>query len=66
MTIIIYLIGCILAIILDIKETLKSDDYKLEDLPFTLFMGLISWIGVLIGLITYLDGDTIIFKKKKK
>ena len=63
---IIYLIGCILAIIIFIKYTIKEDDYTLSMIAPTIFFGMLSWMGMItILLLSFkLDGDTIIFKKK--
>ena len=65
MAIIIYLVGCILAIILFIIVIMKKYDYTLICIPPTLFIGLLSWLGVLFMLLSFLDEDTIIFKRKK-
>jgi hypothetical protein len=64
--IIIYLIGCILAMIVFIKYTIKEDDYTLSMIAPTIFFGMLSWMGMITILLLSLklDGDTIIFKKK--
>ena len=68
--IIIYLIGCIIAGFLDIKHILGYRDYELNDIPCTLIGIVLSWAFIcsLIGcyIAESLDGDTVIFKHKKK
>ena len=66
MAIIIYLVGCIIAVILDIKVVTKKQDYTLDYVPASIFIGLLSWLGTLLMLLAHLDGDTVIFKKKKR
>lgn len=65
---IIYLVGCILAIIVFIKSTINEDDYTLSMIAPTIFFGMLSWMGMIIILSLLLsfklDEETIIFKKK--
>lgn len=61
---IIYLIGYILAIFLEIKEVLKDRNYNSGDILVTLIVTLPSWITVIGLLLININGDTIIFKKK--
>lgn len=66
MVIIIYIIGCIVAVILSIKVITKKQDYTLDCVLVSFFLGILSWLGVLFILLAPLDGDIVIFKKKKK
>lgn len=66
MTIIIYLIGCILLAILHIKYLLKENDYTIGHLPITFVFMFTSWIGIIALYLYQVNSDIIIFKKKKK
>ena len=61
---IIYLVGYILAIFLDIKDVLKDRDYAYGDILVTLIVTLPSWITVIGLLLININEDTVIFKKK--
>lgn len=61
---IIYLVGYIFAIFLDIKDILTDRDYTCSDIFDTLLLSLPSWILVICILIININGDTVIFKKK--
>ena len=61
---IIYLIGYILAIFLEIKYVLKHRNYTYGDILATLIITLPSWITVIGLLLININEDTIIFKKK--
>ena len=61
---IIYSIGYILAIFLEIKHVLKHRNYTSGDILATLIVTLPSWITVIGLLLININGDTIIFKKK--
>ena len=61
---IIYLVGYILAIFLEIKYVLKHRNYTSGDILVTLIVTLPSWITVIGLLLININGDTIIFKKK--
>ena len=61
---IIYLIGYILAIFLEIKYVLKRRNYTSGDILVTLIVSLLSWISAIGRLLININEDTIIFKKK--
>ena len=69
--VIIYLIGCVIACFIDIKQILESRDYELGDLfSSTLLLTILSWITVFGYIIAYIgdsiDSNTVLFKHKKK
>lgn len=66
-----YIIGCMLAFYIQVKQDVKEYDVTAGDLGIILFLSLFSWIGVIIVGIIYpiidcLDNDKVIFKKKNK
>ncbi len=68
---IIYLVGCVIACFIDIKNTLRSRDYELGDLfSSTLLLTIFSWFTVFSYIIAYIadsiDSNTVLFKHKKK
>ena len=68
---IIYLVGCVIACFIDIKNTLTSRDYELGDLfSSTLLLTVLSWYTVFAYIFAYIaesiDSNTVLFKHKKK
>ena len=68
---IIYLLGCVIACFIDIKNTLTSRDYELGDLfSSTLLLTVLSWYTVFAYIFAYIaesiDSNTVLFKHKKK
>ena len=61
---IIYLVGYILAIFLEIKYVLKHRNYTSGDILVTLIVSLLSWISAIGRLLININEDTVIFKKK--
>lgn len=62
--VIIYLVGYICSVFLDIKYTLRNRNYTYGDIYPTLMWSLLSWVSVIVMLLMSIDGDKIIFKKK--
>lgn len=61
-----YLLGCILAAILDIKGTIReNEEVTVTDLFITIFSSFFSWITVIIFLVGYY-GDVVLYKSKEK
>lgn len=66
-----YIIGCILAFYIAVKQSVKEFDVTESDLIIILFQSLFSWIAVIaIGIIypivfDSLNNDKVIFRKKK-
>jgi len=67
--IIIYIIGFIVAGFLYIQATLDEKDYTYSDIPATIFIAICSWIALIVTLviciISNMNTDTVIFKKRK-
>lgn len=61
---IIYIIGCIIYIPLDIYYTIKNDnEIYVIDIIRSIIFSLFSWIGVILIIIVEY-GDIVIYKKK--
>ena len=61
---IIYLVGCVVSVFIDVIYILKDDDYTFGDIFQTLIWSLFSWFSVIVMLLISIDGDKVIFKKK--
>ena len=61
---IIYLVGCVVSVFIDVIYILKDDDYTFGDIFPTLIWSLSSWLSVIVMLLISIDGDKVIFKKK--
>ena len=62
---IIYIVGSLLAIIMYLKLTLNdSNEITLADICFSIFAGLLSWIGFFIAIMI-IGRDFVVYRKKK-
>jgi hypothetical protein len=69
-SILIYLLGCIICVMLWLFVFKKGDDITLSELIIMLLSALLSWIMVSIQLLTIIIdkdfSDKVIIKRKKK
>lgn len=63
---IIYIIGVILSFSLYLNFGIRKDVITMSDLFIIVVAAVISWIGVVIYLLNYVDFDQIIIWRRKK
>ena len=62
---IIYIVGSLLAIIMYLYLTINdSNEITLADICFSIFAGLLSWIGFFIAIMI-MGRDFVVYRKKK-
>ena len=61
---IIYLVGCVVSIFIDVIYILKDYDYTFGDIFPTIIWSFFSWFSVIVMLLISIDGDKVILKKK--
>lgn len=63
---IIYIIGVILSLSLYLKFGIRKNVITMSDLFIIVVAAVISWIGVVVYLLNYVDFDQIIIWRRKK
>ena len=63
---IIYIIGVILSLYLYLSFGIKKDVITMSDLFIIFVATVISWVGVIIYLLNYVDFDRIIIWRRKR
>ena len=63
---IIYIIGVILSLLLYLKFGIRKNVITMSDLFIIVVAAVISWIGVVVYLLNYVDFDQIIIWRRKK
>ena len=63
---IIYIIGVILSLSLYLNFGIKKNVITMSDLFIIVVAAVISWIGVVVYLLNYVDFDQIIIWRRKK